>query len=105
MTALRSRYLLQLLGNFITTFVCSYRPVGTPIYSMTELLHHSRAAATLRELRAGSRYEASLVLVPPPRAATELVDPAVLEFTTAPYVGQCHSTPFYSTIQSHEPPS
>ncbi|XP_073950661.1 stranded at second transmembrane protein isoform X2 [Choristoneura fumiferana] len=72
--------------QFIDGIQIRYRPVGTPIYSMTELLHHSRAAATLRELRAGSHYEASLVLVPPPRAATELVDPAVLEFTTAPYV-------------------
>ncbi|KOB75087.1 putative epidermal cell surface receptor, partial [Operophtera brumata] len=43
--------------------------------SMTELLHHSRSAAELHELRPGSRYEASLVLVPPPGATTELNDP------------------------------
>lgn len=55
---------------------------------MTELLHHSRSNAELRELRPGSRYEASLVLVPPPRALTELFDPTSVEFTTAPYVGE-----------------
>lgn len=55
---------------------------------MTELLHHSRSNAELHDLRPGSRYEASLVLVPPPKATTELHDPTQLEFTTAPYVGK-----------------
>ncbi|XP_063539026.1 putative epidermal cell surface receptor [Cydia strobilella] len=71
---------------FIDAIQVRYRPVGNPIYSMTELLHHSRDSVFLQELRPGSRYEASLVLVPPPGATTELHDPAVLEFTTAPYV-------------------
>ncbi|CAG9565313.1 unnamed protein product [Danaus chrysippus] len=63
-----------------------YRPTGTPIYSMTELLHHSRSHAELRELRPGSKYEASLVLIPPPRSTTELIDPGIVEFTTAPFI-------------------
>ncbi|XP_075983325.1 stranded at second transmembrane protein isoform X2 [Anticarsia gemmatalis] len=63
-----------------------YRPVGTPIYSMTELLHHSRSAAELHDLRPGTKYEASMVLVPPPKATTELTDPNKVEFTTAPYI-------------------
>ncbi|XP_063387665.1 putative epidermal cell surface receptor [Cydia fagiglandana] len=71
---------------FIDAIQVRYRPVGNPIYSMTELLHHSRDSVFLQELRPGSRYEASLVLVPPPGATTELHDPAVLEFTTAPYI-------------------
>ncbi|XP_022817778.1 putative epidermal cell surface receptor isoform X1 [Spodoptera litura] len=72
--------------QFIDAIQVRYRPVGTPIYSMTELLHHSRSMAELHDLRPGSRYEASLVLVPPPKATTELVDPGRIEFTTAPYV-------------------
>lgn len=72
--------------QFIDAIQVRYRPVGTPIYSMTELLHHSRSTAELHDLRPGSRYEASLVLVPPPKATTELVDPGRIEFTTAPYV-------------------
>lgn len=56
---------------------------------MTELLHHSRSVAELRELRPGTRYEASLILVPPPRATTELKDPISVQFNTAPYVGKC----------------
>lgn len=72
--------------QFIDGIQVRYRPVGTPIYSMTELLHHSRSAAELHDLRAGIRYEASLVLVPPPKATTELHDPGVVEFTTSPYV-------------------
>ncbi|XP_063831692.1 putative epidermal cell surface receptor [Ostrinia nubilalis] len=72
--------------QFIDGIQVRYRPVGTPIYSMTELLHHSRSAAELHDLRPGSRYEASLVLIPPPRATTELHDPGVVEFTTSPYV-------------------
>ncbi|XP_045452953.1 putative epidermal cell surface receptor [Melitaea cinxia] len=71
--------------QFIDGIQVRYRPTGTPIYSMTELLHHSRSTAELRELRPGSRYEASLVLIPPPRATTELHDPSQVEFTTAPY--------------------
>ncbi|XP_053613388.1 putative epidermal cell surface receptor isoform X1 [Plodia interpunctella] len=63
-----------------------YRPIGTPIYSMTELLHHGRSSAELHDLRPGTRYEASLVLVPPPKAFTELHDPGRVEFTTSPYV-------------------
>ncbi|XP_013182860.2 putative epidermal cell surface receptor [Amyelois transitella] len=63
-----------------------YRPIGTPIYSMTEVLHHGRSSAELHDLRPGTRYEASLVLVPPPRAVTELHDPGRVEFTTSPYV-------------------
>ncbi|XP_047033477.1 putative epidermal cell surface receptor isoform X1 [Helicoverpa zea] len=72
--------------QFIDAIQVRYRPVGTPIYSMTELLHHSRSTAELIDLRPGSRYEASLVLVPPPKATTELTDPGKVEFTTAPYV-------------------
>ncbi|KAJ8713886.1 hypothetical protein PYW08_007506 [Mythimna loreyi] len=72
--------------QFIDAIQVRYRPVGTPIYSMTELLHHSRSTAELHDLRPGSRYEASLVLVPPPKATTELVDPGRIEFDTAPYV-------------------
>lgn len=64
-----------------------YRPVGTPIYSTTELLHHSRGGALLAELRAHSRYEAALVLAPPPRAPRELYDPTAVHFTTLPYLG------------------
>ncbi|KAM3962555.1 LOW QUALITY PROTEIN: stranded at second [Aphomia sociella] len=71
--------------QFIDGIQVRYRPVGTPIYSMTELLHHSRSTAELHDLRPGSRYEASLVLVPPPRAVTELHDPGRVEFTTLPY--------------------
>ncbi|XP_072930101.1 putative epidermal cell surface receptor isoform X4 [Epargyreus clarus] len=72
--------------QFIDGIQVRYRPMGTPIYSMTELLHHSRSTAELQELRPGSRYEASLVLIPPPRATTELLDPARIEFTTSPYI-------------------
>nr|XP_026489639.1 putative epidermal cell surface receptor isoform X1 [Vanessa tameamea] len=72
--------------QFIDGIQVRYRPKGTPIYSMTELLHHSRSAAELRELRPGSRYEASLVLIPPPRSTTELHDPGIVEFTTAPFI-------------------
>ncbi|XP_052756461.1 putative epidermal cell surface receptor isoform X3 [Galleria mellonella] len=72
--------------QFIDGIQIRYRPVGTPIYSMTELLHHSRSTAELHDLRPGSQYEASLVLVPPPRALTELHDPGIVEFTTLPYV-------------------
>ncbi|CAH2094377.1 unnamed protein product [Euphydryas editha] len=72
--------------QFIDGIQVRYRPTGTPIYSMTELLHHSRSNAELRELRPGSRYEASLVLIPPPRTTTELHDPSQVEFTTAPYI-------------------
>ncbi|XP_059058256.1 putative epidermal cell surface receptor [Achroia grisella] len=72
--------------QFIDGIQVRYRPVGTPIYSMTELLHHSRSTADLHDLRPGSRYEASLVLVPPPRAVTELHDPGRVEFNTMPYV-------------------
>ncbi|CAK1583427.1 unnamed protein product [Parnassius mnemosyne] len=72
--------------EFIDGIQVRYRPVGTPIYSMTELLHHSRSLAELIELRPGVRYEASLVLIPPPRAVTELFDPSSVEFTTSPYV-------------------
>uniref|UniRef100_A0A2A4JUK9 Fibronectin type-III domain-containing protein n=1 Tax=Heliothis virescens TaxID=7102 RepID=A0A2A4JUK9_HELVI len=72
--------------KFIDAIQVRYRPMGTPIYSMTELLHHSRSNAELIDLRPGSRYEASLVLVPPPKATTELTDPGRIEFTTAPYV-------------------
>ncbi|KAJ8724065.1 hypothetical protein PYW07_008045 [Mythimna separata] len=72
--------------QFIDAIQVRYRPVGTPIYSMTELLHHSRSSAELHDLRPGSRYEASLVLVPPPKATTELTDPGRIEFDTAPYV-------------------
>ncbi|XP_026314931.1 putative epidermal cell surface receptor isoform X3 [Hyposmocoma kahamanoa] len=72
--------------QYIDGIQVRYRPVGTPIYSMTELLHHSRSVAELRELRPGTQYEASLVLVPPPRATTELKDPASVQFDTAPYV-------------------
>ncbi|KAJ0173765.1 hypothetical protein K1T71_010914 [Dendrolimus kikuchii] len=32
-----------------------------------------------------SKYEASLVLIPPPRSVTELHDPGRVEFTTSPY--------------------
>lgn len=62
--------------------------MGTPIYLMTELLHHSRSTAELADLRPGSRYEASLVLVPPPRAVVELFDPTSVEFVTQPYIGK-----------------
>lgn len=72
--------------QFIDGIQVRYRPVGTPIYIMTELLHHSRSNAELHDLRPGSRYEASLVLIPPPRTITELHDPNHVEFTTAPYV-------------------
>lgn len=34
-----------------------------------------------------SRYEASLVLVPPPRAVVGLFDPSSVEFVTQPYIG------------------
>lgn len=67
--------------------ISRYRPVGTPIYSMTELLHHSRSLAELIELRPGVRYEASLILIPPPTSVTELFDPTTVEFTTLPYIG------------------
>ncbi|CAB3246236.1 unnamed protein product [Arctia plantaginis] len=63
-----------------------YRPVGTPIYSMTELLHHSRLSAELNDLRPDTKYEASLILIPPPKSVTELVDPSQVEFKTEPYV-------------------
>ncbi|XP_041968891.1 putative epidermal cell surface receptor isoform X2 [Aricia agestis] len=63
-----------------------YRSTGSPLYSMTELLHHSRSTAELTDLRPGSTYEASLVLMPPPRATTELFDSGKVEFTTAPYI-------------------
>ncbi|XP_047506274.1 putative epidermal cell surface receptor isoform X2 [Pieris napi] len=72
--------------QFIDGVQVRYRPVGTPIYSMTELLHHSRSAAYLQDLRPETRYEASLVLIPPTRAVTELVDSGQVEFTTAPYI-------------------
>ncbi|XP_022116637.2 putative epidermal cell surface receptor isoform X2 [Pieris rapae] len=72
--------------QFIDGVQVRYRPVGTPIYSMTELLHHSRSAAYLQDLRPETRYEASLVLIPPTRAVTELVDSGHVEFTTAPYI-------------------
>lgn len=72
--------------QYIDGIQVRYRPVGTPIYSMTELLHHSRSAADLHELRPNTKYEASLVLVPPPKSTTELVDPLKLEFTTSPHV-------------------
>ncbi|XP_034833884.1 putative epidermal cell surface receptor isoform X1 [Maniola hyperantus] len=72
--------------QFIDGIQVRYRPTGTPIFSMTELLHHSRSAAELHDLRPGSRYEASLVLIPPPRATTELYDPENVEFTTTPYI-------------------
>ncbi|CAG4931432.1 unnamed protein product [Parnassius apollo] len=72
--------------QFIDGIQVRYRPVGTPIYSMTELLHHSRSLAELIELRPGVQYEASLVLIPPPRAVTELFDPSNVVFTTSPYV-------------------
>nr|XP_037876204.1 putative epidermal cell surface receptor isoform X1 [Bombyx mori] len=71
--------------QYIDGIQVRYRPVGTPIYSMTELLHHSRPAVELHELRPGTPYEASLVLIPPPRSNTELIDPGRVEFTTAPY--------------------
>ncbi|GBP13449.1 Putative epidermal cell surface receptor [Eumeta japonica] len=71
---------------FIDGIQVRYRPVGQPIYTMTELLHHSRSNADLKELRPGSRYEASLVLVPPMQAATELRDLKTVEFTTAPHI-------------------
>ncbi|XP_049877919.1 putative epidermal cell surface receptor isoform X2 [Pectinophora gossypiella] len=72
--------------QFIDGVQVRYRPVGTPIYSMTELLHHSRSIAELHELRPGTQYEASMILVPPPRATTELHDPGRVEFTTSPFV-------------------
>ncbi|XP_026734717.1 putative epidermal cell surface receptor [Trichoplusia ni] len=72
--------------QFIDAIQVRYRPMGTPIYSMTELLHHSRSTAELHDLRPGSHYEASLVLVPPPKATTELTDPGRVEFVTAPYI-------------------
>ncbi|XP_050666015.1 putative epidermal cell surface receptor isoform X2 [Leptidea sinapis] len=72
--------------QFIDGVQVRYRPVGTPIYGMTELLHHSRSVAELIDLRPGTRYEAALVLIPPPHSATELVDPGHVEFTTAPYI-------------------
>ncbi|KAG6464357.1 hypothetical protein O3G_MSEX014459 [Manduca sexta] len=72
--------------QFIDAIQVRYRPVGTPIYSMTELLHHSRSTAELHDLRPGSTYEAALVLVPPPKATTELHDPGKVEFTTAPFI-------------------
>ncbi|CAK1552323.1 unnamed protein product [Leptosia nina] len=72
--------------QYIDGIQVRYRPVGTPIYSMTELLHHSRSAAYLQDLRPGVRYEASLVLIPPTRSLTELFDPQHIEFTTAPYI-------------------
>ncbi|XP_038207029.1 putative epidermal cell surface receptor isoform X2 [Zerene cesonia] len=72
--------------QFIDGVQVRYRPVGTPIYSMTELLHHSRSAADLLDLRPGSKYEASLVLIPPTRSATELFDSGRVEFVTAPYI-------------------
>ncbi|CAH0678678.1 unnamed protein product, partial [Chilo suppressalis] len=70
--------------QYIDGIQVRYRPVGTPIYSMTELLHPRRRGAGLTELRAGTAYEASLVLMPPGASVVELHDPAVLRFTTAP---------------------
>ncbi|CAH2045785.1 unnamed protein product, partial [Iphiclides podalirius] len=72
--------------EFIDGIQVRYRPVGTPIFSMTELLHHSRSVAELNDLRPGVHYEASLVLIPPPHAMTELFDPTRVEFSTLPYV-------------------
>ncbi|XP_068618964.1 putative epidermal cell surface receptor isoform X2 [Battus philenor] len=72
--------------QYIDGIQVRYRPVGTPIFSMTELLHHSRSLVELVGLRSGVQYEASLVLIPPPRTMTELFDPAKVEFTTSPYV-------------------
>ncbi|XP_045502574.1 putative epidermal cell surface receptor [Colias croceus] len=72
--------------QFIDGVQVRYRPVGTPIYSMTELLHHSRSAADLIDLRPGSKYEASMVLIPPTRSATELFDSGRVEFVTSPYI-------------------
>ncbi|XP_013171001.1 PREDICTED: putative epidermal cell surface receptor isoform X2 [Papilio xuthus] len=72
--------------QYIDGIQVRYRPVGTPIYSMTEVLHHARAQAELSALRPAARYEAELVLIPPPRALTELYDATKVEFTTSPYV-------------------
>ncbi|XP_039757749.1 putative epidermal cell surface receptor isoform X2 [Pararge aegeria] len=72
--------------RFIDGIQVRYRPTGTPIFSMTEILHHSRSAAELHDLHPGSTYEASLVLIPPPHATTELYDPDNVEFSTTPYI-------------------
>ncbi|KAJ2953164.1 hypothetical protein O0L34_g737 [Tuta absoluta] len=72
--------------QFVDGIQVRYRPVGTPIYSMTELLHHSRSIAELHDLHPSTKYEASLIIVPPPRATTELHDPGRVEFSTNPFV-------------------
>ncbi|XP_052744098.1 putative epidermal cell surface receptor isoform X3 [Bicyclus anynana] len=72
--------------QFIDGIQVRYRPKGTPIFSMTELLHHGRSTADLHDLHPGTTYEASLVLIPPPRATTELYDSGNVEFSTTPYI-------------------
>lgn len=66
---------------------------------MTELLHHSRSTTYLQDLRPETKYEASLVLIPPTRANTELFDTGRVEFTTAPYIGKY--TIYYRTLKNY----